>query len=64
MNICAWNVRGFNEPSRAVEAGRLFRQYNVGLFRLLETKVKKDNSGRIMERMSKEWQWQQIMIVM
>lgn len=57
MNILAWNIRGCNEPSRVKEACKIVKENNVGIFALLETKVKRDNSVRITKRMGEKWKW-------
>lgn len=55
--MLSWNVRRFTEPARAKEALKILVEYKVGLFALVETKVKKVNFDRITNRMGDKWRW-------
>lgn len=43
MNICSWNVRGLNDPNKALEVRRVTQKHEIKIFALLETRVKKKN---------------------
>lgn len=40
MNLCSWNMRGLNEPSKLVEVKRFLSNNKISVAALLETKVK------------------------
>ena len=44
LNMCSigfWNVRGMNSHTKQFEINRMLCQNNVGLFGLLETRIKR-----------------------
>lgn len=49
VNIAAWNIRGLNSPIKQMEVRSLLVDNNVSILGLLETKVKKENCGRIKQ---------------
>ena len=43
INIGFWNVRGMNTLTKQFEINKMLSQNNVGLFGLLETRIKRNN---------------------
>ena len=43
INIGFWNVRGMNSRTKQFEINKLLSKNNIGLFGLLETRIKKGN---------------------
>ena len=43
VNIGIWNVRGMNSHTKQLEINRMLSQNNVGLFGLLETRIKRSS---------------------
>ena len=45
INIMSWNVRGLNNANKQREVAHTLSIQNVGIFGLLETKIKKTRIG-------------------
>lgn len=56
-NIIVWNVRGFNLPSREKKMLNLIQEKKIGLFGVIETRVKVENKSRVMDLMGNKWKW-------
>ena len=54
-NILAWNVRGLNKAKKQEEVARFISNHNISLFGLLETKVKRNNLGRLYQNICPGW---------
>jgi len=50
-----WNVRGLNHPSKQKEVQRMVRAQRIGIFCLIETKVKEGNAARISSTLFPDW---------
>ncbi|XP_056698080.1 uncharacterized protein [Spinacia oleracea] len=57
MNICSWNVRGMNDPSKVVEIKKFLSHNNVSVVALVETKVKVTNSEKVQKKFGNNWRW-------
>ncbi|XP_021723797.1 uncharacterized protein LOC110691188 [Chenopodium quinoa] len=56
MDKCGfWNVRGLNMPNKTSDVLWFLRQHKLGLFGLLETKVKSAKFGEVFSRLGDEW---------
>ena len=53
--LCFWNVRGLNKASKLCDVLWFFRHHGVGLFGLLETKVKAEKFGVVFDRLGSDW---------
>lgn len=47
MNICVWNVRGMNEPSKHDELSKHFWSNKVDVIGVVEARVKEVHGSRI-----------------
>ena len=56
-SIASWNVRGLNWPNKQEDVKLFLQQNNVGLIGLLETKVKRQNVGKIAANIFRGWEW-------
>ncbi|XP_074278320.1 uncharacterized protein LOC141601913 [Silene latifolia] len=54
-NIGFWNIRGLNKLHKQSEIKRFLSQNNVGLFGLLETKVKSSNWLKVKKNVCDSW---------
>lgn len=52
--ICAWNVRGLNDPSRQREVAKFLKE-DINIVGLLETKVIDSNHVRILNHVLHDW---------
>ena len=50
-----WNVRGINSPQKHCDVRWFLNHHVCGLFRLLETRVKADNFGKVFPRICSKW---------
>ena len=50
-----WNIRGMNSTSKQVEISRFIKTNKVGLFGLLETKIKGDNWIKVKNKICDNW---------
>ncbi|XP_021756192.1 uncharacterized protein LOC110721363 [Chenopodium quinoa] len=50
-----WNVRGMNKSGKLCDVLWILRHHNMGLFGLLETKVKVKIFGKVFENFGREW---------
>ncbi|KAK9668744.1 hypothetical protein RND81_13G083200 [Saponaria officinalis] len=48
MKICAWNVRGCNNPLKLKEVSDFFRSNRFDVLGVLETRIRGNNAGRII----------------
>jgi len=55
INICAWNIRGFNKPVKQHEVKELLKTHNPGICIIVETKVKMKKAENIMWRCFRDW---------
>ena len=51
INIIAWNVRGLNSSHKQFEVANVLTAHNIGLFGLLETKIKSSGLGPLYKRL-------------
>lgn len=56
MNVVAWNVRGYNDPSKSQEVKELFKKHNIHVLYLIEIRVKEHKNGKIRNKLSRCWQ--------
>ncbi|XP_074277664.1 uncharacterized protein LOC141601293 [Silene latifolia] len=54
-NIGFWNVRGFNNVNKQHIVKNFINRQNIGLFRLLETKINARNVGNISHNLFDGW---------
>lgn len=54
-NIIAWNLRGLNKSSKQLEVVKTLHSHQIGLFGLLETKVKRHGLGLFYQLLSPNW---------
>ncbi|KAF5198943.1 hypothetical protein FRX31_011471 [Thalictrum thalictroides] len=54
-DIESWNIRGLNNPSKAVEVRKLINTQHLKLVGLLETKVKSRNTAMVQRRIN-DWE--------
>lgn len=59
MYLCTWNVRGSNNPCKVVVVKKFISQNKLNFIALLETRVKKLNSTKIMKTFGSTWKWKQ-----
>ncbi|XP_021850220.2 uncharacterized protein [Spinacia oleracea] len=57
MNICTWNVRGLNEPRKAVEIRRFLNKQSINVVSLIETRVRIGNKEKVQKRFGVQWTW-------
>lgn len=57
MSLGFWNVRGLNKPSKMHEIKWFLHNNKLGLFGLLETRVKACNTDRISTRLGLSWEF-------
>ncbi|XP_074265666.1 uncharacterized protein LOC141588110 [Silene latifolia] len=50
-----WNVRGMNKGGKQVDVNNFLHNNNVGMFGLLETKIKTDNFHSIANKIFSDW---------
>ena len=55
INIIAWNVRGLNSSNKQFEVAKTLTAHNIGLFGLLETKIKGSGLGPLYQRLCNNW---------
>ena len=58
VNLCTWNVRGFNDPVKASEVKHLLQVNNVNIIALLETRVKIAKFPRLSSKLGRHWSWE------
>ncbi|XP_056688426.1 uncharacterized protein [Spinacia oleracea] len=58
LNLCTWNIRGLNEPSKITKVKKLVSSYNIKLIALLETRVKSSKYQSIMNKFGHSWAWE------
>lgn len=56
-NLTCWNVRGFNQPFKIKELKELFRENNIGLCGILETRVAKNRVIGKFNNLFRNWEW-------
>ncbi|XP_074310232.1 uncharacterized protein LOC141646020 [Silene latifolia] len=54
-NISKWNVRGMNKLTKQLEIKRFLHQNNVGLYGLVETKIKDQDCNRVLANFGQQW---------
>lgn len=54
-NIFACNVRGLNNSNKQIEVVKTVKLHHIGLFGLLETKVKRHGLGLFYQLLSPNW---------
>lgn len=57
MNICSWNIRGFNHPLKHKEISSLMRTQKIGIMAILESHVYKDNFDILMQKVFPNFNW-------
>ena len=55
VNIGFWNVRGMNSHTKQFEINRMISKNNVGLFGLLETRIKRSKMHNNVFTMDGKW---------
>lgn len=55
LNICAWNVRGLNDPVKQKEVTKFLTKENIHVACLLETKVLIANHSGVMNHVLYNW---------
>ncbi|GLU12746.1 hypothetical protein SLE2022_294050 [Rubroshorea leprosula] len=55
--LSTWNVRGLNDPIRQVDVKKFMLSNKVQFITLLETRVKKENSSRVVQMFGSQWGW-------
>ena len=54
--IAAWNIRGMNHPQKQQEAANFVRNYRVGLFALLENKLRLNMIQQVRNKVAPGWE--------
>src|SRR4051812_33330813 len=57
MSIILWNVRGLNQTSRLSDFKSLIYSHQPSLICLVETKIKAQNSDRIISCLPSDWSY-------
>ncbi|XP_056698108.1 uncharacterized protein [Spinacia oleracea] len=57
MNICSWNVRGMNDPSKVGDIKNFVNVNQISVVALIETRVKLKNSSKIQNKFGAQWHW-------
>ncbi|GLT38165.1 hypothetical protein SLA2020_124300 [Shorea laevis] len=55
--LSTWNVRSLNDPIRQVDVKKFLLSNKVQFMALLETRVKQENSSRVVQTFSRQWGW-------
>ena len=55
MNFAAWNVRGMSDPIKAADVRKVCSENDISLVGLLETRVNHSNEVRILQTISRRW---------
>lgn len=58
LNLCTWNVRGLNDPSKLVEVKHLVHTHQVIIIAILETRVKFKKYPSIIRKFGNAWSWE------
>ncbi|XP_021859668.1 uncharacterized protein [Spinacia oleracea] len=57
MNICSWNVRGMNDPSKVGDIKNFVNVNKISVVALIETRVKLKNSSKLQNKFGAQWHW-------
>ncbi|XP_021859027.2 uncharacterized protein [Spinacia oleracea] len=57
MIICAWNVRGLNDPNKTRALKSFLSVNKVDVIAVLETRVKENNNSKIQQKLGGGWSW-------
>ncbi|XP_056691739.1 uncharacterized protein [Spinacia oleracea] len=57
MNICSWNVRGMNDPSKVGDIKNFVNINKISVVALIETRVKLKHSSKIQNKFGAQWHW-------
>lgn len=57
MIVAAWNVRGMNNPVKTKEVRDFLEVNNISVMGLLETKIKRQNAGKLQKKLGNKWNW-------
>ncbi|XP_056690314.1 uncharacterized protein [Spinacia oleracea] len=57
MIVCAWNIRGLNDPNKTRTLKQFLSKNNVDVIAVMETRVKDKNKDKVQQKIGKAWTW-------